>query len=57
MNAAQFLIDTSALARFMREDAEQYGWDQAAAAGLIATCPVTELEFFNTGRVALRTCD
>ncbi|MFE7438722.1 VapC toxin family PIN domain ribonuclease, partial [Streptomyces tendae] len=25
MNAAQFLIDTSALARFMRGDAEQYG--------------------------------
>lgn len=39
MNAAQFLIDTSALARFLRGDAEQYGWDQAAAAGLIATCP------------------
>ena len=42
MSAAQFLIDTSALARFLRGDAEQYGWDQAAAAGLIATCPVTE---------------
>ncbi|MFF8649774.1 PIN domain nuclease [Streptomyces griseoluteus] len=50
MNAAQFLIDTSALARFMRGDAEQYGWDQAAAAGLIATCPVTELEFFYSAR-------
>jgi SAM-dependent methyltransferase len=43
VNAAQFLIDTSALARFMRRDAEQYGWDQAAAAGLIATCPITGL--------------
>ncbi|GAA1359247.1 PIN domain nuclease [Streptomyces beijiangensis] len=52
MNAAQFLIDTSALARFMRGDAEQYGWDQAAAAGLIATCPVTELEFFYSARSA-----
>ncbi|MFJ5609106.1 PIN domain nuclease [Streptomyces sp. NPDC093221] len=46
MSAAQFLIDTSALARIMRGDAEQFGWDQAAAAGLIATCPITELEFF-----------
>ncbi len=52
MNAAQFLIDTSALARLLRGDAEQYGWDQAAAAGLIATCPITELEFFYNARSA-----
>lgn len=54
MNAAQFLIDTSALARFMRADAEQHGWDQAAAAGLIAVCPITELEFFYSARSADR---
>ncbi|WP_327305864.1 PIN domain nuclease [Streptomyces sp. NBC_01298] len=52
MSAAQFLIDTSALARLMRGDSEQYGWDQAAAAGLIATCPITELEFFYGARSA-----
>ena len=52
MSAAQFLIDTSALARFMRGDAEQYGWDRAAAAGLISTCPITELEFFYSARSA-----
>ena len=52
MNATQFLIDTSALARFLRRDAEQFGWDQAAAAGLIATCPITELEFFYSARSA-----
>jgi predicted nucleic acid-binding protein len=52
VNAALYLIDTSALARFMRGDAEQYGWDQAAAAGLIATCPITELEFFYSARSA-----
>lgn len=52
MNAAQFLIDTSALARLLRGDAEQYGCDQAAAAGLIATCPITELEFFYSARSA-----
>nr|WP_223185048.1 PIN domain nuclease [Streptomyces sp. CBMA152] len=46
------MIDTSALARFMRSDAEQYGWDRAAAAGLIATCPITELEFFFSARSA-----
>ncbi|SFF53828.1 hypothetical protein SAMN05216251_1189 [Actinacidiphila alni] len=52
MSAAQFLIDTSALARLMRGEAEQFGWDQAAAAGLIATCPITELEFFYSARSA-----
>lgn len=52
MSAAQFLIDTSALARFLRGDAEQYGWDRAASAGLIATCPITELEFFYSARSA-----
>jgi predicted nucleic acid-binding protein len=50
MTAAQFLIDTSALARFLRPDSEQFGWDQAAAAGLIATCPITELEFCYSAR-------
>ncbi|TDV39745.1 PIN domain nuclease [Actinophytocola oryzae] len=50
MNAAEFLIDTSALARLMRPDAESFGWDRAAAAGLIAVCPITELEFFYSAR-------
>ncbi|MCX5200196.1 PIN domain nuclease [Streptomyces sp. NBC_00237] len=52
MSAAQFLIDTSALARLLRGDSEQHGWDQAAAAGLIATCPLTDLEFFFSARSA-----
>jgi len=50
VTAAQFLIDTSALARLMRPGAESFGWDQAAAAGLIAVCPITELEFFYSAR-------
>ncbi|MEU6373545.1 PIN domain-containing protein [Streptomyces sp. NPDC046909] len=50
MNAARYLIDTSALARLLRGDAEQCGWDQVAAAALIATCPITELEFFCRAR-------
>ena len=50
MTPAQFLIDTSALARLMRPGAEAFGWDQAAAAGLIAICPITELEFFFSAR-------
>ncbi len=50
MTPAQFLIDTSALARLLRLGAESFGWDQAAAAGLIAVCPITELEFFYSAR-------
>jgi predicted nucleic acid-binding protein len=52
VTSAQFLIDTSALARLMRPGAESFGWDQAAAAGLIAVCPVTELEFCYSARSA-----
>ncbi len=33
-------------------NAAQYGWDQAAAVGLIAACPITELEFFYSARSA-----
>jgi len=50
VTAAEFLIDTSALVRLMRPGAESFGWDQAAAAGLIAICPITELEFFYGAR-------
>jgi len=52
MTPAQFLIDTSALARLMRPGAESFGWDQAVAAGLVAACPITELEFFYSARSA-----
>ena len=34
MTPAQFLIDTSALARLLRPGAESFGWDQAATAEL-----------------------
>ena len=50
--SAQFLIDTSALARLMRPGAESFGWDQAVAAGLVAVCPITELEFLYSARSA-----
>lgn len=52
MTPAQFLIDTSALARMMRPSAVAFGWDQAVAAGLVAVCPITELEFFFSARSA-----
>lgn len=52
MRAAQFLVDTSVLARITRPGGDGYGWDQAAAAGLLAVCPITELEFFYSARSA-----
>lgn len=52
MMSAEFLIDTSALARLMRSGATSFGWDQAVAAGLIAVCPITELEFRYSARSA-----
>ncbi|GAB4582770.1 PIN domain-containing protein [Nocardia sp. IFM 10818] len=50
MSAAQFLIDTSALVRLMRRTPDSLSWQHAAAAGLIAICPITELEFFYSAR-------
>lgn len=52
MTAAEFLVDTSVLARFMRPGAMAFGWDQAAAAGLLAVCPITELELYYSVRSA-----
>lgn len=50
MTPAKYLIDTSALARLMRRDGNDYGWDRVAEAGLIALCPVIELEYFVSAR-------
>lgn len=35
-----------------RRGGESFGWDQAVAAGLVAVCPITELEFFYSARSA-----
>ncbi|WP_330250906.1 PIN domain nuclease [Nocardia sp. NBC_00565] len=52
MSAAQFLIDTSALVPIMKQDPDAFAWQRAAAAGLIAVCPIVELEFFHSVRSA-----
>jgi predicted nucleic acid-binding protein len=52
VSPAKFLIDTSALARLMRSGGFSLGWDQAVASGLVAVCPITELEFFYSARSA-----
>lgn len=51
MSPAQYLIDTSALARILAAPGGTYvTWERAIAAGLVAICPVTELEFFYSAR-------
>ena len=51
MNAAVFLIDTSALARILKEPARSR-WEKPLVEGLIARCPVTEIEFLYSARNA-----
>ncbi|MEV6766539.1 PIN domain nuclease [Streptomyces sp. NPDC051105] len=44
MTTAKYLIDTSALVRILRQPALAY-WESPLAEGLVARCPVTEIEF------------
>lgn len=50
MIPAQFLLDTSALVRLLRNAAVRARWDQQITAGLVAICPVVELEVLYTAR-------
>ncbi|MFG3339425.1 PIN domain nuclease [Glycomyces sp. NPDC048151] len=50
MTPAKYLIDTSALARLMHDDGNAFGWDRVAEAGLIALCPIIEMEYFYSAR-------
>jgi predicted nucleic acid-binding protein len=50
MSAAQFLIDTSALVRILRDEAIRSRWEQHINAGAIAVCPIVELEVLYTAR-------
>ncbi|ASU83123.1 PIN domain-containing protein [Nocardiopsis gilva YIM 90087] len=50
MNQAQYLIDTSALARLFAKPDSLIEWDRAMQAGVIAVSPVTELEFLYSAR-------
>ncbi|MEU0970734.1 PIN domain nuclease [Streptomyces sp. NPDC005917] len=51
MTTARFLIDTSALVRILREPARA-DWQKPLAEGLIARCPVTEIEFLYSAKNA-----
>lgn len=49
MSAALYLIDTSGLFRILQDKLRQ-AWSDQLAAGVIATCPVVELEFLYSAR-------
>jgi predicted nucleic acid-binding protein len=46
----RFLLDTSALVRLLRQPATRVRWEQQITAGIVAICPVTELEILHTAR-------
>ncbi|MEH1012186.1 PIN domain nuclease [Micromonospora sp. CPCC 206060] len=52
MKLADYLVDTSALVRLLREPELRTRWEPAVAAGLLAVCPLTELEFLYSARSA-----
>jgi predicted nucleic acid-binding protein len=47
---ARFLIDTSALVRLLRDPAVRAAWEEQVNAGLVAVCPVGELEFLQSAQ-------
>jgi predicted nucleic acid-binding protein len=48
----RFLLDTSALVRLLRDPAVRTRWEQQVTAGLVAVCPIVELELLYTARSA-----
>lgn len=49
MSVARFLIDTSGLARILQRE-HRAAWADFLSAGVIAVCPVVELEFLYSAR-------
>ena len=49
MSPALYLIDTSGVFRILQDKLRQ-AWSDHLAAGVIATCPVVELEFLHSAR-------
>ncbi|MER7457112.1 PIN domain nuclease [Micromonospora sp. NPDC126480] len=50
MKLADYLVDTSALVRLLRSAELRSRWESPLTAGLLAVCPLTELEFMYTAR-------
>jgi predicted nucleic acid-binding protein len=49
MSSSLYLIDTSGLFRILQDKLRQ-AWSDHLAAGVVATCPVVELEFLHSAR-------
>ena len=49
MSPALYLIDTSGLFRILQDKLRQ-AWSEQLAAGVIAICPIVELEFLSSAR-------
>ncbi|MFG1921657.1 PIN domain nuclease [Cryptosporangium sp. NPDC048952] len=49
MSVARFLIDTSGLARILQKE-HRAAWADFLSAGVVAVCPVVELEFLYSAR-------
>jgi predicted nucleic acid-binding protein len=47
---ADYLIDTSALVRLLRDPDVLARWEPTITAGLVAICPIVELEFLYSAR-------
>ncbi|TDB71004.1 PIN domain nuclease [Micromonospora sp. KC721] len=52
MKLADYLVDTSALVRLLRDPALRGRWEPLVTAGLLAVCPLVELEFLYSARSA-----
>jgi predicted nucleic acid-binding protein len=50
MTTAQFLVDTSALVRLLRDSGIRRRWQSQITAGVIGVCPITELELLYSAR-------
>ncbi|MGL5815916.1 MAG: PIN domain nuclease [Phycicoccus sp.] len=50
MSIADYLVDTSALVRIIRQPPARSRWQAQVEAGLIAVCPAVELEMLVTAR-------
>ena len=50
MPVAHYLVDTSALVRLLRSRLVRTRWEEQIAAGLVAICPIVELELLHTAR-------
>ena len=50
MGLAGYLVDTSALVRLLRDGTARARWTQQITAGLVAVCPLVELELLYSAR-------